>query len=114
MSKKKKRDGVVFSTNPDYIYRYGKPQEPTLLSPPDQPLRIQLDRKARRGKAVTLITGFEGPDADLAQLGKKLKAACGVGGSSKDGEILVQGDQREKVMEYLTKHGYTKAKRSGG
>lgn len=115
MSKSKsKRDGVVFSTDPAYIYRYGNPPEAELLPPQQQKLRVQLDKKARKGKAVTLVTGFEGPDSDLEDLGKKLKGACGVGGSAKDGEIIVQGDQRAKVMEWLLKAGYSGTKQAGG
>ncbi len=115
MSKSKsKRSGVVYSTDPEYIYRFGHPNPPELLPNDAQPLRVQLDKKARRGKAVTLITGFEGPDDDLSTLGKHLKNLCGVGGSAKDGEILLQGDHRDKVMAYLAKEGYDKAKRAGG
>ncbi len=115
MSKSKRnRQGVVYSTNDAYEYRYGKPQEDKLLPPNEQDLRVQLDKKSRRGKAVTLITGFVGPDADLSELGKQLKSACGVGGSAKNGEIIVQGDQRDKVMDWLMDKGYSKTKRSGG
>ena len=114
MSKKKGRRGVVYSTDPAYEYRYGKAQEAELLPPQQQRLRVQLDKKARRGKAVTLITGFEGPEDDLKDLGKQLKTACGGGGSAKDGEIMVQGDHREKVVAWLLDKGYGQTKRSGG
>ena len=115
MSKSKsKRSGVVYSTDPDYVYRFGNPPPPELLPKDQQPLRVQLDKKARRGKAVTLITGFAGPEEDLADLGKALKGLCGVGGSAKDGEVLLQGDHRVKVMAWLEKGGYSKAKQAGG
>ena len=114
MSKKKDRRGVVYSTDPAYEYRYGKPKAPELLPPQQQRLRVQLDKKARRGKAVTLVTGFEGPEDDLKALGKQLKSACGGGGSAKDGEIMVQGDHREKVVAWLLDNGYGGTKRSGG
>ena len=115
MSKnRRKRDGVVYSTDPAYEYRYGKAKEPDLLPPQQQRLYVELDRKGRRGKGVTLVTGFAGPDADLAELGKKLKAACGVGGSAKDGEIIIQGDQRDKVLAWLADKGYSQTKRRGG
>lgn len=115
MSKSKKgRVGVVYSTNDAYEYRYGKPQEDELLPPNQQKLRVQLDKKARRGKAVTLVTGFVGPESALTDLGKALKSHCGGGGSSKDGEIMVQGDHRDKVMAYLLKEGYSGSKKTGG
>jgi translation initiation factor 1 len=109
----KERLGVVFSTNPGFEYeKEGEPQAET-LPPQQQNLRVQLDKKQRKGKSVTLVTGFIGRDEDLQQLGKLLKTRCGVGGTAKNGEILVQGDFVLKVLDILQKSGY-KAKRSGG
>jgi translation initiation factor 1 len=114
MSKKNKPDnkGFVYSTDPNFKFE----EEPDLretLPAAQQKLRIRLDTKHRAGKAVTLIEGFRGRDEDLQDLGKKLKSVCGTGGSAKDGEIIVQGDQREKVMQWLLKNGYKNAKKSG-
>lgn len=107
---KKNKIGVVYSTNPDYQYQYDdEPQQETL--PADkQKLIVGIDRHARGGKQVTLISGFIGSDEDLNDLAKMLKNHCGVGGSAKDGEILIQGDQRDKIVTFLTGKGY-KAKR---
>lgn len=107
----KKRLEIVYSTNPDYHYRQEDDQESEATVPKEkQLLRISLDKRNRKGKAVTLITGFRGSDEDLQELGKRLRMRCGVGGSAKDGEIIVQGDQRTKVLDILQKEGYAKSR----
>lgn len=103
----KDRLNVVYSTNPNFQYETGNTEEAETLSPNQQKLRVQLDRKNRGGKVVTLVTGFVGTDDDLKELGRMLKSKCGVGGSAKDGEIIVQGDFKQKVIELLKKEGYT-------
>lgn len=112
MSKKNKPDirGFVFSTDPNFSFEEELSAAET-LPPAQQKLRIRLDTKNRAGKAVTLINGFIGKEEDVEDLGKKLKSFCGTGGSAKDGEIIVQGDQREKVMQWLVKNGYKLAKK---
>lgn len=104
----KKRLGVLYSTDPDFNYDYEEDIEPDTLPPSQQKLRVTLDTKNRRGKKVTLVTGFIGTSEDLKTLGKELKVKCGVGGSVKDGEINIQGDFRSRVRELLTQMGYTK------
>ncbi len=112
MKHKSDNNGTVYSTNPDFVFDYGE-EEVLTLEPSKQNLRVMLDKKQRGGKKVTLVTGFQGSDLDLAVLGKALKSACGVGGSVKDGEILLQGDFREKVLALLLQKGYNKTKISG-
>ena len=109
----KGRLGMVYSTNPSFKYETSEELDSETLPPNKQTLRVQIDRKRRKGKSVTLITGFVGSDDDLKELAKTLKTKCGVGGSSKDGEILIQGDFCIKLMEILDGMGY-KVKRSGG
>lgn len=106
----KDRLNVVFSTNPDFDYSKEEEVEEETLDKAKQMLRIELDKRNRKGKSVTLITGFVGTNEDLQTLEKLLKVKCGVGGSSRDGEILLQGDFRKKVLELLQKEGYAKSR----
>ena len=116
MSKKnhKDRDGFVFSTDPDFQFNYEPEEESEDLPADQQQLRIWLDRKQRGGKEATLIKGFVGSDDTLKDLAKMLKTKLGVGGAAKDGEIIIQGDHRDKVMDMLIKAGYSKTKKAGG
>jgi translation initiation factor 1 len=100
---------LVYSTNPDYI-QPGEEAVKLTLEPAEQLLRVILETKHRAGKTVTIVYGFEGADADLEALGKALKNFCGTGGSVKDGEIIIQGDHRQKVFQYLKQKGFTKTK----
>lgn len=107
MAKKEKRPiGIVYSTNPDFQYDYGETADVETLEPSRQKLTVRIDRSGRGGKQVTLITGFVGTDDDLMALAKKLKGQCGVGGSVKDGEILIQGDFRDRIVAILQTDGY--------
>ncbi len=110
---KKNKGGMVYSTNPDFDLEANNEQEEITPEPAQQDLRVQLDRKQRKGKVVTLITGFIGSDNDLKALGKILKSKCGTGGAAKEGEIIIQGDFKSKVGELLTNMDY-KFKFSGG
>ena len=113
MSKKKPNSsGIVYSTDPDFRMDEDLPMEET-LPPRQQKLRIKLDTKQRAGKALSLVEGFLGTTADLEELGKKLKAHCGTGGSVKDGLILVQGDHRDKILQWLLKNDYSQSKKAG-
>ena len=115
MSKKNKPDnrGFVFSTDPDFRFEEQEREQQETLPPAQQNLRVKLETKHRAGKTVTLVDGFVGTDDDAEKLGKQLKNFCGTGGSVKDGEIIVQGDQRVRVLQFLLKNGYSKTKKSG-
>ncbi len=109
MSKKnnwKLREGVVYSTSNEFEYNHQQGEEAETLAPPKQSLRVMMDNSGRAGKQVTLVTGFVGTHSDLETLTKLLKTKCGVGGSAKNGEILIQGDARDKILAILTKEGY--------
>ena len=112
MSKKIKPDsrGFVYSTDPNFNFEQG-PDSPDTLPAAEQKLKVRLDTKHRAGKAVTLIEGFVGQEKDLEELGRKVKAFCGTGGSAKDSEVIIQGDQRDKVLQWLLKNGYSKTKK---
>ena len=106
----KKRLDMVYSTNPDYHFNEESDTNIETVAEGKQLLRISLDKRNRKGKSVTLITGFSGSDEDLNVLGKLLKTKCGVGGSTKDGDIIIQGDHRNKVLDILQKEGYVKSR----
>jgi translation initiation factor 1 len=113
MSKKKGSDkgGLVYSTDPNFRLQKDEAETPETLAPAQQKLRVCLETKHRGGKTVTLVTGFAGSEANLEVLGKALKNVCGTGGSAKDGEIIIQGDQRDKVLQWLQKNGYALSKK---
>lgn len=112
MSKKRSNTGgLVYSTDPNFKLPQDDSNEDETISPAQQKIKIRLDTKNRGGKAVTLVEGFIGINTDKEELGKKLKTFCGTGGSVKDGEIIVQGDNREKVLQWLQKNGYLLSKK---
>lgn len=113
MSRKNKSDkhGFVYSTDPNFRFQHEEEKAAETLPPQQQKLKVRLDTKQRGGKIVTLVEGFIGPDEDLQVLGKSLKNFCGTGGSAKDNEIIIQGDQREKVLQWLLKNNYKNTKK---
>jgi len=115
MAKKKKQrfEGIVYSTNDEYEYMDAEEDVEENIPPNRQNLRVLLDKKQRAGKSVTLITGYKGNKTELDELGKLIKQKCGVGGSVKDGVVIIQGDFRTRILELLIKDGY-KVKLSGG
>ncbi len=114
MSKNKKWVNVVYSTNPNFQFESESDEIPETLSAGNQKLYVSIDRKQRAGKEVTLIEGFVGTDDDLKELGKLLKSKCGVGGTAKDGEILIQGNFKQKIFDLLIAAGYSQTKTKGG
>jgi len=112
MSKKSKNSGYVYSTDPDFDYNMDEDHVEE-LAPKEQELEVHIDKKQRGGKVATLVKGYVGSDENLKDLAKELKSACGVGGSAKDGEIIIQGEKRDKVMNLLKKKGF-QVKRVGG
>ncbi|MFT4203183.1 MAG: translation initiation factor [Chitinophagaceae bacterium] len=109
---KSDRNGFVYSTDPNFRFE-PEDNEVETLPPSEQKLRVWLDTKIKGGKTATIIKGFVGTDTDRTDLGKKLKTHCGTGGNTKEGEIIIQGDQREKVLQWLLKNGYGNSKKAG-
>ena len=106
----KDRLNIVYSTNPDFQYSTDEMEENETLPKQQQKLRVNIEKNHRGGKTVTIVSGFIGGEADLKDLGKLLKTKCGVGGSVKEGELLIQGEFKEKIVELLKKEGYTQTK----
>lgn len=106
--------GLVYSTNKELSLTNNEPEENEPVAPEKQDLRVWLETKHRGGKAASIVAGFRGPQAEMEELGKKLKTHCGTGGSVKDGEIIIQGDHREKLLVWLLKNGFKKTKKAGG
>lgn len=106
MKRKQQYSGIVYSTDTNFAFQETESDDVETLPNRQQDLRVMLDRKMRGGKTVTLVTGFVGSAADLEALGKKLKQKCGVGGSAKDGEIIVQGDFKQRIVQLLSDEGY--------
>lgn len=109
MSKKRSGGGLVYSTDPNF--KIEENESVNTIAPAQQKLKVKVDKHHRAGKVVTLVKNFEGKTEDMEELGKKLKSFCGTGGSVKDGEVIVQGDHAEKVLQWLHKNGYTGTKK---
>lgn len=106
----KDRLNIVYSTNPDFNYELAGENESNTIEKENQNLRVSIEKKKRGGKVVTIISGFIGTEENLKNLSRLLKIKCGVGGSAKDGEIIIQGDFKTRIIELLKKEGYTKTK----
>jgi len=111
LKSKKNYSGIVYSTNPDFKLNHESHDESLSCTPDNQKIRIRLETKHRAGKAATIIDGFIGTEIEREDIVKKLKSFCGTGGSSKDGEMMIQGDQRDKVLSWLQKNGFKQSKR---
>ena len=113
MNKKKNSStgGIIFSTDPQFKFESDDSPAQETLKPELQKLKVRLDTKQRAGKAVTLVEGYIGVENDLEELGKKVKSFCGTGGSVKDNQVIIQGDQREKVLQWLLKNGFKNTKK---
>jgi translation initiation factor 1 len=112
-NKKKEKVNIVYSTNPNFQFQFDEEEEIQTLPKAQQKLYVSIDRKQRAGKEVTLVEGFVGTDEDLKELGKMLKSKCGVGGTAKDNQILIQGNFKEKIFDLLVKEGYSVKKKGG-
>jgi len=112
-NKKKEKVNIVYSTNPNFQFQFDEEEEIQTLPNAQQKLYVSIDRKQRAGKEVTLVEGFVGTDEDMKELGKMLKSKCGVGGTAKDNEILIQGNFKEKIFDLLVKEGYSVKKKGG-
>lgn len=106
----KDRLNIVYSTNPDFSYQLDEEEESATVDPKQQKLRVSIEKKGRGGKTVTVITGFIGSEDDLKELGRMLKTKCGVGGAVKDGEILIQGEFKQRIIDLLKAEGYSQTK----
>jgi translation initiation factor 1 len=106
----KDRLNIVYSTNPDFQYSTDKKEETETLPKQQQKLRVSIEKNHRGGKTVTIVKNFVGSDEEIKELGRLLKTRCGVGGTTKEGEILIQGEFKEKIIEILKKEGYTQTK----
>lgn len=106
----KDRLNIVYSTNPDFNYQLDEEEKPATVDPKQQKLRVSIEKKGRGGKTVTVISGFIGPEDDLKELGRLLKTKCGVGGAVKDGEILIQGEFKQRIIDLLKAEGFSQTK----